>query len=98
MKASQLLREAKNHLWDGCSLKGDQNQFICHALMDVAAPGDAYGRAREIIEDRLKPSWTLEGWLIDQQIDFRQMTYPRMQAYRQQWLDLLIAEFEAKGD
>jgi hypothetical protein len=54
--------------------------------------------AIKVITDRIGSDAPLETWLLDNGIDYWKQEPDQMRAYRHRWLDLLIAEFEAKGD
>lgn len=104
MKSSQLLREAKAYLWDGGRSTDIETRYICHALSRAecyalthnAMP--AYRRVRAVILARLAPFSTMDEWLRSKGVRRIDMTPARLQAHRHKWVDMLIAEFRAKGD
>lgn len=61
-----------------------------------------YRDAKDIIEERLLPDCTVPNWLETKGIPVHSLEYHerhrKVQAYRRQWLNALILEFEAKGD
>jgi DNA-binding ferritin-like protein (Dps family) len=60
-----------------------------------------YRKAIKIIENRLYTRFTMESWLSSQgfeEIWSMANRKPAVQEHRRRWLELLIAEFEAKGD
>lgn len=102
MKTSQVFALAKQKL--------AIYEFICFAI-DAAVPGlsiikqeQITNKAKEIIQSRLGEHDTLNSWLRSKGIEFSSsgLSYKewckKMQAHRSAWLDLLIAEFQAKGD
>jgi hypothetical protein len=103
-KSSELLRRAKDYLWDGVSPMNKPNWksiFICFAIRDAALPkeGYEYSKLKNEITRRLKPFQMVYTWLHERaKIPGRDLTYKNIQAYRHRWLDALIAEYEVKGD
>lgn len=89
--------------------KAGKEKFICIAIMTAATVTKRItvsdiDRCRKMIESRLEGFDALEGWLqykghlpmewglVDR------ATRDRIQQHRHAWLDMLIAEFKAKGD
>ena len=54
--------------------------------------------AIKVITDRIGSDAPLESWMIANDIPYWRYENDQMRAYRQRWLDALIAEFESKGD
>lgn len=86
-----------------------KEKFICVAIMTAASHTKritAYDvdRCRLMIEARLGGNETIETWLQDRGfLPFQwglvdTATKDRIQQHRHAWLDMLIAEFKAKGD
>lgn len=91
MKLSNRFRAAKELVRD--------NRSICDAL--DFSECDADGKARYIIAERLQPSTTYGHWLQVNHPEAHKRYYRNSEAFvqaRLQWLDALIAEFEAKGE
>ena len=112
MKTSEVFTRAKQHLakdYDETCNSPTKEKFICFAITTAAAytkrmtSGDIE-RCTGIVESRLEYATTLEGWLADRGCfyhDYYQVdrtAKDRIQEHRHAWLDLLIAEFKAKGD
>lgn len=108
MKASEIIRKAKKHLWNG---KGrelvDKEEFVCHAIDKVAnnssgdeAVYDAACLVKRLIQKQIHPHCTVFLWLYCKcSVPMHEIKdTQRMQAYRLAWMDRLIAEFKAKGD
>lgn len=100
MKTSVVFREAKKHLIRSEAEIGrvTGTMLICWAIDRVPARLQERDDARAIIKDRLKGHSVLDQWLQANGVKNRDITFDRVQAHRHAWLDLLIAEFEAKGD
>lgn len=102
MKTSTLLRRAKRHLWNGTTdLYRDYRRIpICLAI----AEADPYLRYYEDIpvcqeiHKRLEGYSTLENWLRSRGIAITDDDDVLIQRHRKQWLDMLIAEYQMKGD
>lgn len=90
---------AKKYLWDGVSpqIPACLPMYICIALSYATDKRKITGKVkkhcREIINQRLGKTRTLESWLISKGIKPAEFTSQRLQAYRHAWLDLLIKEF-----
>ena len=108
MKTSEVFKRAKQHLAkDFEETRNDKEKFICIAITIAAArckrmTDEDVERCEGIIGSRID-TYTLEGWLVNRGcIPEEFLNDPnildRIQAHRHAWLDLLIAEFEAKGD
>ncbi len=74
--------------------------FICHAL-DIAREKnkishDNYHSAKQVVQSRLYPDFTLDMWIINNVVDI-DVDSPAfddcMQQHRHAWLDKLIDEF-----
>lgn len=113
MKTSEVLKHAKRYLATAYNERYDyikkegQEKFICIAIMTAAAATKRItvkdvDRCRLMIESRLEGCDTLEGWLVSKGcIPSNGWTHAdkdRVQQHRHAWLDMLIAEFKAKGD
>ena len=111
MKTSEVFKRAKEHLAKNIQETRDRSgkqKFICLALTTAAAHSkrvtdEDVKRCDEIIESRMDRAYTMERWLFWQgcvpgYFTLDRATRGRIQAHRHAWLDLLIAEFESKGD
>jgi hypothetical protein len=111
MKTSEVFKQAKQHLAKDCDEARygyDKEKFICIAITTAAANcrriTDAdVKRCTEIVESRIGKPYTMEGWLESKgcvpEYELRdRTTKDRIQAHRRAWINMLIAEFEAKGD
>lgn len=113
MKTSEVLKRAKRYLatthdekYDYMTMTG-REKFICIAIMTAATHakritnGDI-DRCRLMIESRLGGKDTLESWLVLKGClpmdGWTHADKDRVQQHRHAWLDMLIAEFKAKGD
>lgn len=110
MKSSELLKMARERLWDGVSVK-KTTQFICIAL-DLAQIDASYDdhtantmteRLQDIVECCIGRSPTMENFLATQLgigvYDLTNvMTSAEIQQKRFELVDKLIAEYEEKGD
>lgn len=103
MKSSELIKQAKELLWDG----GDdtehcKDEYICYALLHAASTpsqGRLAQRIRDSIEVRLHPWNNLYSWLrYEANIPDKMLTNERVQAHRLAWMNKLIKEYKAKGD
>jgi hypothetical protein len=95
---AECFRAALKLMWDGNGQqKGKDERFICHALYEVAyiqrLPKGA--AAISIIHARLNGSFTADGWLHRQGVKTFDNSVA-IQAWRKQWLEQLIEEFENK--
>jgi hypothetical protein len=112
MKTSEVFKQAKQHLakdYDETCNSPTKEKFICIAINTAAAytkrmtSGDIE-RCIGIVESRLEYATTLEGWLAKRgcvahdDYPISRTTQDRIQEHRHAWVDMLIAEFEAKGD
>ncbi len=110
MKTSEVFKQAKQRLAmdysETCNAPSKE-KFICIAIIAAAAhtkriTDKDVERCTEVVESRLEGAYTLEGWLVDRGCipeNFHgHNILDSIQALRHAWLDLLIAEFEAKGD
>jgi hypothetical protein len=113
MKTSEVLKHAKRYLAKSYAgtynyVHDTYNEkFICIAIMTAATqtkriPVKDIERCKDMIESRLEGADTLEGWLNYKgylpTCSLDTDTRNRIQQHRHAWLDLLIAEFESKGD
>jgi hypothetical protein len=110
MKASNVLRKAKQHL--AMSEEDKQRSrgkyyYICWAIDEVErCPAYDRVRVKEYIGGLLGADATLEGWLEHTQKGFgnwwSQMTCEEyrteLQTTRLAWMDWMIQQYEAKGD
>jgi hypothetical protein len=111
MKTSEVFKQTKQHLaetYEETCTYTRKEKFICIAIT-IAANNNKritdkdVERCTHVVESRLEGTYTLEGWLVDKSCipDYElcgHSTKDRIQAHRHAWLDLLIAEFESKGD
>ena len=98
MKKSQMLRKAKKVLWDGVSERNGKVPSIYLALACAVGYKHAAPLCNIIIE-RLEGWPTVGTWLHNKcNISIEQLTPKAVQKHRHQWVDLMIKEFEAKGD
>jgi hypothetical protein len=109
MKTSEVFRRAKQHLAkDYDETCNDEERFICIAIIIAAAnckriTDKDIERCEDVIKSRMDGEYTLEGWLagrgcVPEYELCGHNILDRIQAHRHAWLDLLIAEFKAKGD
>lgn len=102
---ANAFRIAKELLWDGLGpcRPWASERYICTALAvaQTVSPIRLFGcvNAKNIIAERMGSSVvTLESWLSSYaNVPEEQLTDENMQAYRNRWLDALIAEF-SQGD
>ena len=101
MKSSEMLRKAKDFLWDGVSPRAgvlNTNVGICYALI-CAVGRDESPRVHQEIGRRLAPYGYVDNWLHHiAGVPWEQLTPENVQAYRHRWLEHLIKEYESKGD
>jgi hypothetical protein len=111
MKTSEVFKRAKEHLAKNIQETRDHSgkqKFICLAIITAAAHSKRITaadveRCDEIVESRMDRANTMERWLfwqgcVPDYFTLDRTTKDRIQAHRHAWLDLLIAEFESKGD
>jgi hypothetical protein len=110
MKTSRVFKRAKEHLAKDFSeaCNTSKKKFICIAIITASAYSKRITdrdieRCTDIVESRLEEEVTLEDWLeskgcVGNYLMRDLATKDRMQEHRHAWLDLLIAEFESKGD
>ncbi len=103
MKTSELIKQAKELLWDGKDECEDcKEEFICYALLHASSNRfqmELSQRIRDDIEVRLHPWNNLYSWLrYEANISEKDLTYKRVQAHRLAWMNKLIKEYKAKGD
>lgn len=106
MKTSELIEEAKWHLWDGkCEYdleNGGITEYICFAILYAARTHrciDLHQQCRDVIEARLFPWNNLDAWLQHGiGIPAKELTAERVQKHRRKWMNKLIKEYKAKGD
>lgn len=109
MKTSEALKIVKKFVADsiGTCYVSDKQQFICIAAHVAERKGKIgyvdENKITKIIADRLYPYETLTDWLMSNKalepvFELDDETRNRLQAHRHEWLDMMIAEFEAKGD
>ncbi len=112
MKTSEAFKQAKQHLLPtgrctfichalfeaatGKSIMADDSDW--HVIYKTQKSG--FNTAIKTVTDRIGSDSPVDVWLHRQGINVWKMDDHReqMQAYRQRWLDALIAEFESKGD
>jgi hypothetical protein len=111
MKTSEVFTRAKQHLakdYDETRYSPTKEKFICIAITTAAVHTKRItekdrSRCTAVVESRLDQAFTLEGWLVDRgcipdEFLHDHALLDRIQAHRQAWVDMLIAEFKAKGD
>jgi hypothetical protein len=111
MKTSEVFRQAKQRLavdYDETCNDPSKEKFICIAITVAAANCKRITvkdveRCEDVIKSRMDGVYTLEGWLVDRGCIPEAFLndhniLDRIQAHRHAWVDMLIAEFEAKGD
>lgn len=113
MKTSEVLKHAKRHLATTHDEKYDyikragKEKFICIAIMTAATvtkriTSADIDRCRLMIESRLEGTDTMESWLVNKGCipsnGWTTADKDRVQQHRHAWLDMMIAEFKAKGD
>jgi hypothetical protein len=118
LTTSQLLKEAKQYLWNGRNSRADEDNnciFICHSI-DRVKERLSFKRVDAIkyhalireIDSRLaskKPSGrvqqnTLKSWLVEVAgLSWSDvMNDVAVQKHRRDWMNMLIAEYQSKGD
>lgn len=112
MKSSEIIRKAKKHLskTNDALAYTNQSPYICDALGSVicrtfglsysehAALKNKVNDIRSLITERIEYKFSLESWLISKGVPRQDITPVLMQKHRLQWMDMLISEFESKGD
>ena len=100
MKTSNVFRRAKRQLLNEISAPSSTEAgFICSCIRRVRAPWPDKHRALRVIRERMGGCMALGDWLrYEHDVPDEDITATLVQAHRTAWLDLLIAEFEAKGD
>ena len=111
MKTSDVFKRTKEQLamdYSETCNSPTKEKFICIAIITASAyskrlTGSDIERCTDIVESRLEGECTLESWLeskgcVGNYLIHDRATKDRMQEHRHAWLDLLIAEFESKGD
>jgi hypothetical protein len=109
MKTSEVFKRVKEHLaetYEETTFR--KEKFICIAIAIAAGRSKHVTeadveRCGGIVESRIQGMYTLESWLESKGCipDYSlcgRTTKDRIQAHRHAWLDMLIAEFESKGD
>lgn len=94
MKTSEMFRYAR---W---MIEDSDEPFVCGAIHRLRFPSaHDKTRALDIIQSRLYPSKTVEGW-ISRRLpkDAKAATDKDFHAFRIRWLKALEEEFKAKGD
>ena len=90
---SEVFRDAQKYLWDGLSIDGNC-EYICSAINFVDADPLLIITARMVVADAIHPSYDFTNWLISQGISIFELTEPRVQAHRLQWLKMLETQFK----
>lgn len=104
MKLSEILREAKTHIWDGVGANPwpAKTSYTCHAVEQVyLARGCSLSAAQalcKIIEGKIAPYNTYTSWWnaengIDNETAWAESA-ESYQTRRLAWVDTLIAELE----
>lgn len=99
---AEAFKNAIPFLWSG---RGDQvgkNIYICHAISAAGVKSGAHlngnwvpiSSALNVISRRLGSSYSADGWLSRRGIRIKPQQ--KMQAWRKQWLEQLVKEFENK--
>jgi hypothetical protein len=110
MKTSEAFKQAKQCLYPIGRAKfichalaeAAYTRDACSAGFDWQAihttRKSGFKTAIKVITDRIGSDAPLESWLAVKGIEYSEQEPDQMMAHRHAWLDLLIAEFEAKGD
>lgn len=103
MKHSELLREAKKHLWDGRSSYGfiiPMEPYICTAIRKASSSPNILSIANDIearISYRLEKCATVRQWLFENFESARDASSADFQTYRLAWMEHLAKEYELEG-
>lgn len=107
---ARALTASRKYLWDGknrtAMLGTNSERYLCFCLSAAEEKGKisaaVSARTQKIIQSRIQSRCgtgidaCLELWLQDQGVLPREIDdRPRMQAYRKEWLKMLIKEFKA---
>lgn len=104
---AKTLRDAVPYLWNGVGVKNDERKistFICNAISYGADDFNVIyrdndkctsGYVRKIVSDRIDGAPVAECWLLNMGIEEYE-NKKKMQAWRHQWLQMMIKEFEDK--
>jgi hypothetical protein len=106
MKNSELLREAKKYLWDGCGTPAyKRTQFICVSVLCATGNLDKYKelsswiKSMLYIEETKTECPTYDMWLERKHPEIYYKMEPKdFQVCRHQWLDWMITYWEMKGN
>jgi hypothetical protein len=108
MKTSEVFKKVKENLAKDFEETHRKEKFICIAILTAAAhtkriTEEDKSRCTDIVESRLEGAYTMGGWLNDRGCVPENFLndhniLDRIQAHRHAWVDMLIAEFESKGD
>ena len=83
---------AKKLLWNGRSSAISKYRYICHAIETATDYNNRL--SHEVIRERLFPYKAAETWLHHKDVPWNSTEdLVKMQAWRHQWLDMLIKEF-----
>ena len=109
MKTSEVFKRAKQHLaetFEETTFR--KEKFICISITRAAyhskrITAKDMERCEGIVNSRLEGEYVMEKWLVTQGCvpEYSlcdRNTKDRIQAHRHAWVDMLIAEFESKGD
>lgn len=106
MKNSEVLKKARELLWDGVEYPPrEKEEFICLAVGEVCniynnllPTVSNYGSICDRINEKLKGSDTLESYLSEHEgVETSLMTTQQIQNLRFEFIDQLISEYEAEG-
>lgn len=96
---AECFREALGYLWDGTPVRPKkQYRNICYAIDETCFHFDIKEECCSIIRSRLGTyNVYAESWLINKGVPYKQVwDTVKMQAWRKQWLEQLVEEFENK--
>ena len=100
MKSSEMLKKAKELLWDGVSpcVPTNINTQIYDALEKAVGWGDSRDMCEEI-KRRLCNYFYVTNWLhFVAGVPKEQLTPENVQAYIHRWFEHMIDEYQSKGD
>ena len=97
MKTSEILIKAKKRLaWSNKELI--RNEFICNAI-EVSSSHPKANLLIKEISNRMGGKQTMRLWLNEVHgISWHALNSKNLQAHRHAWVDMLIEEYQAKGD
>lgn len=97
MKTSEILIEAKKHL-ARTGEEENKSNYICNAINKASSHPKAM-LLKDEISNRMNGKQTMKVWLNKVHgILWHELNTISVQAHRHAWVDMLIAEYQAKGD